>query len=76
MTEIDDIARARLDHVEAQLQALFPGRYVSYAEATAIGVPPRVIELVRAGNKIAAIQAYRNATGAGLAEAKDVIDSL
>ena len=76
MTEIDDIARARLDHVEAQLQALFPGRYVSYAEATAIGVPPGVIELVRAGNKIAAIQAYRNATGAGLAEAKDVVDSL
>ena len=76
MSEIDHGARARLDHIEQQLQALFPGQYVSFAAATAAGIPPGVIELVRAGKTIAAIQEYRNATGAGLAEAKAAIDTI
>jgi len=76
VSEIDHGARARLDHIEQQLQALFPGQYVSFAAATAAGIPPGVIELVRAGKTIAAIQEYRNATGAGLAEAKAAIDTI
>jgi len=59
VSEIDHGARARLDHIEQQLQALFPGQYVSFAAATAAGIPPGVIELVRAGKTIAAIQEYR-----------------
>jgi ribosomal protein L7/L12 len=39
-------------------------------------VPVEVQQLVASGNKIAAIKAYREATGAGLAEAKQIIDSL
>jgi ribosomal protein L7/L12 len=39
-------------------------------------VPPGVIELVRAGKTIAAIQEYRKATGAGLAEAKAAVDAI
>ncbi len=35
-----------------------------------------VLELLRAGNKIAAIKAYRDLTGAGLAEAKDAVETL
>jgi large subunit ribosomal protein L7/L12 len=40
------------------------------------GVPAEVVSLARAGNAIAAIKLYRELTGAGLREAKDVIDSL
>jgi ribosomal protein L7/L12 len=40
------------------------------------GVPAEVVSLARAGNKIAAIKLYRELTGAGLREAKDIIDSL
>lgn len=40
------------------------------------GVPAEVVGLARAGNKIAAIKLFRELTGAGLREAKDVVDSL
>jgi large subunit ribosomal protein L7/L12 len=40
------------------------------------GVPAEVVALARAGNAIAAIKLYRELTGAGLREAKDVVDSL
>ena len=76
MSEIDYGARARLDYIEQQLEALFPGRYVPFATAGAAGMPPGVIELVRAGKTIAAIKVYRDATGAGLAEAKEAVDSI
>jgi ribosomal protein L7/L12 len=35
-----------------------------------------VLDLVRQGNKIGAIKQYREETGLGLREAKDVIDGL
>ncbi len=37
---------------------------------------PRVLGPLQAGNKIEAIKAYRELTGVGLAEAKDVVDSI
>ena len=40
------------------------------------GVPAEVVALARGGNAIAAIKLYRELTGAGLREAKDVVDSL
>jgi ribosomal protein L7/L12 len=40
------------------------------------GMPPGVVDLVRAGKTIAAIQEYRSATGAGLAEAKLAVESI
>jgi hypothetical protein len=55
VSEIDYGVRARLDHIEAQLQALFPDSYVPYAA----GMPAAVVELARAGNLIAAIKEYR-----------------
>jgi ribosomal protein L7/L12 len=39
-------------------------------------VPPEVQQLIASGNKIAAIKAYREATGTDLATAKKVIDSF
>ena len=76
MSEIDHGARARLDYIEKQLEALFPGRYFPFAVAGADGMPPGVVELVRAGKTIAAIQEYRSTTGAGLAEAKLAVESI
>jgi large subunit ribosomal protein L7/L12 len=40
------------------------------------GVPSEVVALARSGNAIAAIKLYRELTGAGLREAKDIVDSL
>jgi large subunit ribosomal protein L7/L12 len=40
------------------------------------GVPREVVALVRAGKAIAAIKLYRELTGAGLSEAKAVVESL
>jgi large subunit ribosomal protein L7/L12 len=40
------------------------------------GVPAEVVALARGGNAIAAIKLYRELTGAGLREAKDIVDSL
>ncbi len=40
------------------------------------GVPSEVVALARSGNKIAAIKLFRELTGAGLREAKDVVDSF
>ena len=76
MSEIDHGARARLDYIERQLEALFPGQYVPFAAASAAGMPPGVVELARAGKTIAAIQEYRNITGAGLKEAKEAVESI
>ena len=56
VSEIDYGARARLDYIEQQLEALFPGRYVPFRRPVAHGVPLQVVELVRAGKTIAAIR--------------------
>jgi large subunit ribosomal protein L7/L12 len=37
---------------------------------------PEIVALVRAGKPIQAIKVYRQMTGAGLKESKDVIDNL
>jgi ribosomal protein L7/L12 len=76
MSEIDYGARARLDYIETQLQALFPDSYVPFAEASTSGMPTSVVALARAGNMIAAIKEYRSITGAGLAEAKQAVEAI
>lgn len=76
MSEIDYGARARLDYIETQLQALFPDSYVPFAEASTSGMPTAVVALARAGNMIAAIKEYRRITGAGLAEAKKAVEAM
>jgi large subunit ribosomal protein L7/L12 len=40
------------------------------------GVPAEVVALARAGKAIAAIKLYQELTGAGLREAKQVVESL
>ena len=43
---------------------------------SAPAVPPEVLGLIQAGRKIEAIKAYREATGAGLAEAKNAVEEM
>ena len=40
------------------------------------GVDEKIMELIKAGEKIQAIKLYREQTGAGLKEAKDYVESL
>jgi ribosomal protein L7/L12 len=76
VSEIDYGARARLDHIEAQLRALFPNNYVSFAESQPAGMPATVVEFARDGNLIGAIKEYRRITGAGLADAKKAVEDI
>ena len=76
MSDVDEGARARLDYIETQLQALFPNEYVPFANARGAGMPAAVVELARAGNLIGAIKEYRTLTGAGLAEAKKAVEAI
>jgi ribosomal protein L7/L12 len=76
VSEIDYGARARLDHIEKQLQVLFPDSYVSFAESTTTGMPATVVEFARNGNLIGAIKEYRRITGVGLAEAKKAVEDI
>jgi ribosomal protein L7/L12 len=65
----------RFRRVEEQLARISQAVGVAY-EAPGSGVPPEVIELARAGKQIEAIKAYRAATNASLANARDVVLSL
>ena len=76
MSDIDHGARARLDYIETQLQALFPEGYIPFYQSNPTGLPPAVIDLARSGNVIAAIKEYRQITGASLAEAKEAVENI
>jgi len=65
---------AALSRIEAKLDLVLQHaglKYVPYAN-----VPAPVIDALQKGNKITAIKHYREATGAGLKEAKDFIEEI
>lgn len=64
---------ARLDRLEQKLDAALTQLGVAIESAKP---PSEVLGLLQAGRKIEAIKAYRNATGAGLAEAKAFVEQL
>lgn len=70
----------RLDWIEENLGRLIGAEYVpmgrSDVRPDASGVPADVLELIRAGQKLAAIKRYRDLTGFDVAHAKQVIDDL
>lgn len=59
-----------LDIVMRQLGIQVP------ADQPILGVSAQVAMLARSGDKIHAIKAYRDETGAGLAEAKRIVDEI
>ena len=67
----------RIRRLEAQVALLSEKLGLPFEEAgAASGVPQEVVALAQSGNKIQAIKLYRELTGVGLAEAKDVVDGI
>ncbi len=62
----------RLRRVERKLDLILAHLNIPFAEES--GVPEEVRHLADRGEKIPAIKAYRDATGAGLAEAKHAVE--
>jgi ribosomal protein L7/L12 len=65
----------RLAAIEAQLKTLSNQAGVSYEEPFA-ELPPDVIELARAGNKMEAAKLYRELTGADGKEAMEAVGRI
>ena len=68
-----DLVR-RLKRAEDKLDLLMKHAGITYDPHA--NVPPGVLEALRAGQKIEAIRQYRQATGVGLKEAKEFVESL
>ena len=73
-TEIQQL-RSRVNELEDRLKALYRHLHLEYADpGSDPAMSSQVQDALRRGNKIEAIKIYREMTGVGLAEAKDVID--
>jgi ribosomal protein L7/L12 len=74
-TEVQQL-RSRVNELEDRLKYLYQRLGIDYsADPNADPVmSPEIQAALRSGNKIEAIKIYREMTGVGLAEAKDVID--
>ncbi len=66
---------ARLRAIEEQLAVLSEKAGVPY-EAPSQTVPREVLDLVEAGDRIGALRKYRELTGCGLDEAKEMVAKL
>lgn len=62
----------RLSRIEGKLDAILKHSGVRFDPLE--GIPPDALDALRRGQKIEAIKRYRHATGAGLQEAKDMIE--
>lgn len=65
----------RLRKIEAQLAVLSEKAGVPY-EAPSQTVPEEVLKLVESGDRIGAIRKYRELTGCGAEEAKEMVAGL
>lgn len=73
-TEVQQL-RSRINELEDRLKFLYRRLNIDYVDPASDPVlSPQVQDALRRGNKIEAIKIYRELTGVGLAEAKDVID--
>lgn len=73
-TEVEQL-RSRINELEDRLKLLYRHLNIEYLESGSDPVmSPKIQAALRSGNKIEAIKLYREMTGIGLAEAKDVID--
>jgi hypothetical protein len=73
-TEIQ-ILRSRVNELEDRLKFLYRRLNIEYADPNSDpALSPQIQDALRRGNKIEAIKLYRELTGVGLAEAKQVID--
>lgn len=73
--EITEI-KTRLEKLESRLSFLYRSLGITTQEVPDWHASPALLELVKKGDKIAAIKAFREETGASLKDAKDFIESL
>ena len=66
----------RVAKLERTVAFLLEKLDLTYQDNPAINVSAAVMNLVKQGNTLAAIQLYRQETGAGLAEAKQAIEAI
>jgi len=74
-TEVQQL-RSRVNELEDRLKFLYHRLGIDYAADPNSDpvMSPQIQDALRRGNKIEAIKIYREMTGVGLAEAKQVID--
>ena len=73
-TEIQQL-RSRVNELEDRMKFLYRRLNIDYVDPNSDpALSPQIQEALRRGNKIEAIKIYRELTGVGLAEAKQVID--
>jgi len=73
-TEVQ-LLRSRVNELEDRLKFIYRRLNLEYADLNSGPVlSPKIQEALKHGNKIEAIKIYRELTGVGLAEAKQVID--
>jgi ribosomal protein L7/L12 len=68
--------RRQVGKLECQVSFLLDHLGLEYREEPNAGVSPEILELVRRGDTMGAINLFRRETGFGLKEAKEFIDSL
>jgi ribosomal protein L7/L12 len=68
--------RKRLDLLESRVGFMMRNLGLDTVEVKHQSVSSEILNLLAAGDKIGAIKAYRNQTGAGLKDAKDFIESI
>ena len=76
VTEADILLlKSRINELEDRLNFLYRRLGIEYADPNANPeLSPQIQDALRRGNKIEAIKIYRELTGVGLAEAKEVIE--
>jgi pantothenate kinase-related protein Tda10 len=68
------LPQARLRRLETKVDLLL--EHAGLANKYKVGVQQEVLEALRRGDKIDAIKCYREATGAGPAEAKEKVEAI
>ena len=73
-TEVQQL-RSRVNELEDRLKFIYRRLNIEYMDPNSDPVlSPQIQDALRKGNKIEAIKIYRELTGVGLAEAKQMID--
>ena len=73
--EIENI-KMRLEKLESQMTFLQRSLGITSNDAPAWKASPEIIDLIKRGEKIAAIKTFREQTGASLKDAKNFIESI
>lgn len=68
--------KARLEKLESQMDFIFRRMGIASREAPNWNVSPKILELLKRGDKAAAIRAFMDESGASLKDAKNYVESL